>query len=155
MEAKYLEFIQNLPKGAFMRVGVRRPLKMKAGQPQIFKVYTTKCKPGIAYDNIAQVIQNRIEGVLPEENQGLFPNQSWHFFPYVIKSSQKFLYRFTVTGCNKPKVKFVDDKGNEFAKEVVQTMAYSSEFKPSNSPVFNITEDYITSIQNVDVDDIE
>jgi len=155
MEAKYLKLVQSLPKGAFMKLGVRRPMKMKAGQPQLFKVYNTVCKPGITYDNISKVIQDRLDGVLPEENQGLLPNQSWHCFPYVIQSKEKFLYRFTVTGCNKPKVKFVDDKGNEFAKEVVQTMTYASEFKPSNSPVFNITEDYITSIQNVDASDVE
>lgn len=155
MEPKFLKLVKSLPKGAFMKLGVRRPMKMKAGQPQLFKVYNAVCKPGIVYDNISKVIENRLDGILPEENQGLLPSQSWVEFPYVIQSKDKFLYRFTRTGCHKPNVQYVDSKGNFFEKEIVKEMAYASEFKSGDTPVFNITEDYITSIQDVDASEVE
>lgn len=151
----YLGFIQTIKKGTYMKLSVKRPMKMKKGQPQLYKSWSATVKAGIDYDNISVVQEGRADGSLPEENAGLRGGQVWHTFPYVIqKVDGSFDYRFTRTGCAKPESCILDASGNKVDKEVAKEMAYSSEFSSSDTPVFQIGEKYITAIKEVPVEEI-
>jgi len=155
-QPKYLAFIKTIKKGTFMKLSVRRPMKMKKGQPQLFKCWSAQVKAGLPYDHLGVVIQGRQDGSLPEENQGLRGDQHWHTFPYVIqKANGSFDYKFTRSGCAKAKSVILDANGNQVDKEVAKEMAYSSEFSSSDTPVFQIGEQYITAISEIPVDEIE
>lgn len=152
----YLSFIQTSKKGTFMKLSVKRPMKMKKGQPQLYKCWSATVRAGVDYENISVVKEARADGSLPEENTGLKGDQQWHTFPYVIqKGDGSFDYRFTRTGCSKPDSAILDANGNKVDRELAKEMAYSSEFSSGNTPVFQIGEKYITAIKEVPVDAID
>jgi hypothetical protein len=152
---KYLSLIQSQQAGTFLKLSVKRPMKMKKGQPQLFKSWDAVVRAGVNYDNIKVVQEARADGSLPEENQGLRGGQSWHTFPYVIqKVDGSFDYRFTRNGTKKPNSVILDAKGNKVEKEVAKEMAYSSEFSSGDTPVFQVNEGYITSIMEIPVEEI-
>lgn len=142
---KYLGLIMGHPKGAFMRLKVRRPLKMKKGQPTFFKEWVAVVRPGIDYDNIGTVQEKRETGELPAENAGL-PYGQWFQFPYVIEHKGKFQYRFTRTRhCH---TIYLDENGNQVDKDTALSGALASEKGGGDSPVFNIPEESILEIQD-------
>lgn len=156
-QPKYLEFIQNLPKGGFMRLNVKRPMKMKQGQPQLFKEWQSVVKPGLDYENLQSTIDGRANGALPLVNTGLKGDQRWLVFPYVIvKGDGTYQYKFT--RCNYLKMAYsriVDEAGNIVDRETAKEMAYASEFRSGKEPVMQIKEEDITALCGIDVATLE
>lgn len=156
-QPKYLDFIINLPKGGFMRLNVKRPMKMKQGMPQLYKEWQSTVKPGVDYENLQSTINGRADGSLPPENTGLKGDQRWLVFPYVIvKGDGSYQYKFT--RCNYLKMgysRIVDENGVEVARDTAKQMAYASEFRSGNDPVMQIKEEDITALAGIDVATLE
>lgn len=144
---KYLGMIMGHPKGAFMRLKVRRPLKMKKGQPQFFKEWVAVVRPGIDYDNIGEVKEKRESGELPAENAGL-PYGQWFQFPYVVEHNGRFHYRFVPRKGSKVNTIYLDADGNQVDKDSALSGALASEKKSAPAIVFNVSEEHILEIQD-------
>jgi hypothetical protein len=151
-----LSVIKDWNKGSFLRVVYRKPLKMKKGKDQVYKVVDRLVKPGCEYDNLGVVKEGRESGELPAENAGL-SGLVWAEYPYSLLNKQgEIQYRFTITGCRVYSTRYEDKDGNQVAKETAKENAYASEFPSEGTPppVFNIRQAYIVSLANVLVTDI-
>ena len=155
--ARFLEAIKSIPKGRFMVLGYRRPMKMRKGQPQLYKVWRGTVRPGVDYDNIGVVQEGRADGSLPAENAGL-PYGEWLEFPYVIQHKGQFQYRFTKTGGKKLVSEIQDANGNVVSWDAAKEMALASEFPKADSvpsPILNVKEENIVELAGVPVEDMD
>jgi hypothetical protein len=147
LPAVHQAFLEKLMtrKGQIVTVKTKRPMKMLKHMEQVFKTSDFQCRVGVDYDNIATVKEGRANGELPAENQGL-PWGEWAVFPYIIRhtkkgATQEDLYvRCTMlnNGYRKAPVFELAD-GTVLSKDDVKAMTAASEFKDSDSAVFNIT----------------
>ena len=155
---KFQALLTGIRKGTILNVSYRRPMKMKKGMPVLYRVVTRQVKVGTQYDNHKTVIEDRIQGVRPEENAGL-NGVEWVLYPYILKnSSGEFQYRFDCEGCAILSSHYEDEHGQQVAKEVAKQTTYASEFpnyddlpKPI---VFNIKEQHLTHIKAMPVAEI-
>ena len=156
---KFQDILTGLGKGHFLTISYRKAMKMRKGQPLLWKVVTRTVKTGTQYDNHETVVDDRIQGKRPAENAGL-SGVEWVLYPYVLKNAKgEFQYRFDCEGCRILHSHIEDDKGNIINREDAKNMALKSEF-PTYGPddlkpiVFNIGEKYITHIKKVPVEEL-
>ena len=126
-------------KGQIVTVKTQRPVKMKKGQPLVFKASEFQCRVGVNYDNITVVKEGRATGELPAENAGL-PWGEWLEFPYTIGHKGETYVRCTLlnNGFRRAPVFTLAD-GTVVDRETVRAGALASEFKDGDdSVVFNI-----------------
>lgn len=126
-------------RGQIVTVKTQRPVKMKRGQPEVFKASEFQCRVGVNYDNIAVVKEGRATGELPAENAGL-PWGEWLEFPYTIGHKGETYVRCTLlnNGFRRAPVFTLAD-GTVVDRETVRAGALASEFKDGDdSVVFNI-----------------
>lgn len=86
-----LEFLNFLMtrKGQYMACRWTRTLKtLKHINDTVVKKTAAVCRAGISYDNIADVVEKRIQGELPAEPQPLAWGE-WLAYPYIIRHQPK------------------------------------------------------------------
>jgi len=137
-------------RGQYVTLSTRRPVKMRKGQPEVFKLSTYTVRVGVNYDNIGAVKEKREAGELPEKNAGL-PWGEWMEFPYTIGYKGETYLRCTLAHgtSHKATVAFELEDGTSIEREQVQIMALASEFKSSedrDNDVFNIKLSSITQL---------
>jgi len=155
---KFQDILTGLGKGQFLSISYRKAMKMRKGQPLLWKVVTRQVKTGTQYDNHETVIQDRIQGERPQENAGL-SGVEWVYYPYILKNaSGEFQYRFDCEGCKIYSSHYEDEQGNIVSREQAKEQSYASEFRDYDSLpkpiVFNIKEKYLTAIKQVPVDEL-
>ena len=126
-------------KGQIVTVKTQRPVKMKRGQPEVFKASEFQCRVGVNYDNIAVVKEGRATGELPAENAGL-PWGEWLEFPYTIGHKGETYVRCTLlNNAFRRAPVFTLADGTVVDRETVKAGALASEFRDGDdSVVFNI-----------------
>lgn len=149
-----LDRVLALPKGSFVKLAYKKPMKMRKGQPQLYKVWQGIVRPGVVYDNIGVVKEGRADGTLPEENAGL-PYGEWEKFPYTIMHNGNRQFRFTKTGGRTVLSHIVDESGSLVSWDDAKTMALASEFPKKDStpsPIINVKEENITELAGCPVE---
>jgi len=136
-------------KGQYVTLSTRRPVKMRKGQPEVFKLSTYTVRVGVNYDNIQAVQDKRATGDLPAQNAGL-PWGEWVDFPYTIAHKGEMYLRCTIAHNTKHKAHtaFELADGTPIDAGAVRVMALASEFKEggSDNDVFNIKVSSIVKI---------
>ena len=136
-------------KGQYVTLSTRRPVKMRKGQPEVFKLSTYTVRVGVNYDNIKAVQIKRADGTLPAENAGL-PWGEWVDFPYTIAHKGEMYLRCTMAHntAHKATTAYQLADGSAIDPVDVRVMALASEFKEggSDNDVFNIKVSSITQI---------
>jgi hypothetical protein len=135
-------------KGQIVSVKTRRAVKMRRGQPSVYKTSEFQCRVGVNYDNIAKVQEGRAQGDLPAVNAGL-PWGEWLEFPYTIAHKNDVFVRCTQlnNGFRRAPVFQLED-GTEVQRDWVQPRALASEFSEGEgSTVFNIRLSSILSVK--------
>lgn len=148
MDAKDILAIVLSKKGQITTLTTEREVKVKKGQPTIFKSSKFQVRIGCNYENLATTKQGRENGNLPETNAGL-PWGEWDQFPYTITHKGKTYLRVTAFNGNVYPVEYHDGNGNMIGKSEMQKIALASEFSKGDTvpTVFNIPLDTITSIK--------
>jgi hypothetical protein len=138
MSNAFLELLMQR-KGQIATVTTKRPVKVRKGQPEVFKQSTFQCRVGVNYDNIQAVKDKRADGTLPAQNAGL-PWGEWLEFPYTIAHKGETYLRCTMLRNNFHQAPiFTLADGSVIAKDAVIPMALASEFKEGDdNEVFNI-----------------
>lgn len=136
-------------KGTFCRVVTRKELKTKKGVEKTFFAITTGTyRAGLNYENKEKTKTGRVDGTLPEENQGL-PWGQWITFPYLISHKDIVYFRFYNDAPKSIITEYVDTDGTLLDESDVKPFCLATEFKilVPNAPV-NIPEDRIYSIND-------
>ena len=136
-------------KGQYVTLSTRRPVKMRKGQPEVFKLSTYTVRVGVNYDNIKAVQLKRDDGTLPQENAGL-PWGEWVDFPYTIAHKDELYLRCTIAHntTHKARTAYELADGTAIDAADVKPMALAGEFKEGEreNDVFNIKVSSITQI---------
>lgn len=136
-------------KGQYVTLSTRRPVKVRKGQPEVFKLSTYTVRVGVAYDNIKAVQDKRAEGTLPAENAGL-PWGEWVEYPYTIAHKGEMYLRCTLAHNTQHRARAAYElaDGTSVDVDTVRAMALASEFKEGerDNDVFNIKLSSITQV---------
>jgi hypothetical protein len=144
-------------KGQFVRLAWTRPVAYKKGLDKgIVKETVATVRIGVQYDNIAAVQEQRADGTIPSENQGL-RGRHWVIENCLLKSEKdgSYLLRCAMVknndGC-KPTVRYLKD-GVEVAREVALEGTLASENKTSEQTdqqvIFDLKVQNLMSVNGV------
>lgn len=150
MEAsKYIEYVGQR-KGQNLKAVWVRPMKVRksAEGVTLTKMTSAVVRGGIDYDNIKTVKEGRVDGTLPEKNEGL-PWGEWKSFPYSITHKETdYLRLYPASGIEfHPKVVYFMN-GERVGKDIVEPLCLASEFKANEEmpKCFTIKADSLISI---------
>lgn len=131
--------VESTNKGSIHTLSYSRPLKTRKGvSDSISKRTVMQCRFGVRYDNIKTVKEDRANGILPAENQGLHPSLRWVDENFIenVNNGNKML---RVANANGNKVITIYFKnGIEVSKEEIVSLCLASEFKGEQPTVQNI-----------------
>jgi hypothetical protein len=133
-------------KGQIATITTTRPMKVRKGQPVITKTSTFQTRIGVDYDNIKSVKEKRESGDLPEENQGLKYGE-WHIFPYIIKHNDDYQVRCSRFNSKMKPITVYLQEGKVIDADTAKIACLASEFKSSDSEVFNIKVSSIVDVK--------
>lgn len=120
-------------KGQFAKIKYQKELKTRAGfkNLSVVKISEVVARFGVQYDNITNVKNDRIQGILPQQNAGL-PWGTWRKYPFFIEHKGTDYLRISLANGNKIRsVYYVD--GKQITKTEASLYCLASEFTSSGS----------------------